>query len=239
MRGGAASAASTTGGVDGGRRRGERAGDVAQRGAAVGGDRVDADRAQPAAAGGCPRDPGQDAGGEQRAHLQAVEQPAAAAGDVVEQIGVVLGQLVEVRRHTVAVEGVGLDEPGRHDRAAEGDLGRQVADRAAGDRAEGLVGGLLEVVDPAVGEHRRADHQRVGVELDRPGQQTALARGGVADVLLHLGVGLGRQLLGRRDLVVAQHGLAELGPGAHLLAGLVEEGSQLEQPVVLVGACLG
>ena len=153
------------------------------------------------------------AGGEQRAHLQAVEQAAAAAGDVVEQLGVVLGELVDVRRDPVAVERVGLDEAGRHDRAAEGDLGREVADRAPGDRAERLVGRLLEVVDPAVGEHRRADHQGVGVQLDRPGQQTALARGGVPDVLLDLRVGLGRQLLGRRDLGVAQHGLARAGRG--------------------------
>ena len=54
---------------------------------------------------------GEHAGGEQRAHLQPVEQPAA-TGEVVHQLGVVLGELVEVGRDPVAVEGVGLDQAG-------------------------------------------------------------------------------------------------------------------------------
>ena len=78
--------------------------------------------------------------------------------------------------------------------AAEGDLGREVADRAAGDRAEGLVRRDLELVDPAVGQHRGAHHQRVGVELDRAGQQAVLAGGRGADVVLGLGVGRLRQV---------------------------------------------
>jgi hypothetical protein len=75
---------------------------------------------------------------------------------VVHQVGVVLGELVEVGRDAVAVQRVGLDEAGADDRTAERDLGGEVADGTTGDGPEGLVGGLLELVDPAVGQQRRA-----------------------------------------------------------------------------------
>ena len=54
---------------------------------------------------------GERPGGEERAHLQPVEQ-AAATGEVVHQVGVVLGELVEVGGDAVTVERVGLDETG-------------------------------------------------------------------------------------------------------------------------------
>ena len=162
-----------------------------------------ADRAQAAARGGGAPVGRHHAGREQRAHLEPVEQ-APDPGHVVHQLGIALGELVEVGRHAVAVEGVGLDQAGRHDGAAERDLGGEVADRATGDGAERLVGGVLELVDPAVGEHGGAHDQGVGVELDRAGQQPLLAGGRGPDVLLRLGEG-GRGELGRvGDVVVGE-----------------------------------
>ena len=141
------------------------------------GNGLDADRPQAAARRVGALVGGEHAGGEQRAHVEAVEQ-AAATGEVLHQLGVVLGELAEVGRDAVAVERVGLDEAGADDRAAERDLGSEVADGAARDGAERLVGRLLELVDPAVGQHRGAYDERVGVELDRAGQQAVLARRG-------------------------------------------------------------
>ena len=68
----------------------ETAGDVAQRRARIGGQRVDPDRAQATATGLPARLAGEEPGRQDRAHLQAVEQPAAAGGDVLEELGVAL-----------------------------------------------------------------------------------------------------------------------------------------------------
>ena len=161
-------------------------GDVAQRGVGAEAERLDPDGAQATGRGTTCRVAGQHARGEQRAHLQPVEQATPTAGDVLHQLGVRLGELGEVRRHPVAVEGVGLDQARRDDRAAQGDLRGQVPDRAARDRSQGLEGCLLQLVDPPVGQDGGPQHQGVGVQLDGAGEQTVLAGGGSPDPVLGL-----------------------------------------------------
>ena len=222
--------------LDGGLR--EAGGGVAQRGRGVGREGRDTDGPQPAASRGGAAVGRHDAGGEHRPHLQALEQPAA-VGQVVHQLGVAVGQLVEVGRDAVTVERVGLDQPGRDDRATQRDLGCEVADGTAGDGAERLEGGGLELVDPPVGQHRGAHDEGVGVELDRAGQQPLLAGRGGADVLLGLGEGRLRQLGRVDDVGVGEDRGAEAGPLAHVGARGVEEVGEAEHLVVLVGVQRG
>ncbi len=207
VRGGRVDPSAAAGGGAARRLRGrghDRSCHVPHRGGRDAGERRDADRPQPAGGGQPAAVAGQHAGGEQRAQLHRLDQATAPAGEVVHQVGVGLGELVEVTGDAVAVQRIGLDQAGGQDRATQRDAGREVADRAARDRAEGLVGGLLQVVDPAVGEHGRPHDQRIGVELDGPGEQAVAARGGLAHGVGGRVEGGPGELARLRDRLVAQ-----------------------------------
>ena len=168
--------------------------------AEVGVQRRQAHRPQPAPRGQPAGLAGQHAGGQQRAHLQAVEQPAATAGDVVHQLGVVLGQLVEVRRDAVAVERVGLDQARRRRSR------RRARPRARGSRWRGRrwSRGSCTRRPAARRSSGRSARSRAPSARRRRARSPRVSRPCLpvvarADVVLGLGVGQLRQLGGRRS----------------------------------------